>query len=324
MFDTTGSPLKKGFDHFFGYNCQRHAHKYFPTYLYSDDKKIEITGKQYGPDIIAEDTYKWIRENADKPFFLYFATPLTHNLGIDTVGEYAKEKWNYPDKVHAAMTTRVDAHIGQLLDLLRELKLDEKTIVFVAAGDNGPDTDPQSERCKLFGTATDQNLRGFKRSMYEGGLRQGGIVRWPGKVPADKTIDEPWAFWDFLPTAADLAGVKLPGSLKIDGLSVLPALLGGEMPKRPYFYWELNEPHFKQAIRFGDWKALRDSPGAPLELYDLKSDPSESKNLAAAHPDLVAKAEALMKQARTDDPNWPVNGPNIKKRQLKSPAASEG
>jgi arylsulfatase A-like enzyme len=161
-------------------------------------------------------------------------------------------------------------------------------------------------------------LRGFKRTMYEGGLRQAAIVRWPGKVPAGRVSDEPWAFWDFLPTAAEFAGTKPPASFRPDGLSLASFLRGGLAPKREYFYWELHEQQRAiQAVRFGDWKAVRNGPSAPIELYDLKTDPGEAKDLTGQRPDLAARAEVLMKAARMDDPNWPLRDRLAGKSQQK-------
>ena len=313
MFDTTGSPLKKGFDHFFGYNCQRHAHSYFPSYLYSDDKRIELDGKTYAQNLIADDTLKWVRDHADGPFFLYCAFTLPHGrYEIDDLGEYASNDWDNQLKTYAAMVTRLDTDVGRLLGLLKELKLDETTIVIFSAGDNGSSFSPESRIGKFFEQATEKQFRGYKRMMYEGGLRQGGLVRWPGKVPAGKVCDEPWAFWDLFPTCAELAGTKVPDKAQVDGLSIVPALMGGEMPKRPSFYWELHEPHFMQAARFGDWKAVRPSPGAPVEIYNLKADPGEKNDLASSKPDILAKAEEILKKARVDSPDWPVKVPEEK------------
>lgn len=313
MFDTTGSPLKNGIDHFFGYNCQRHAHSYFPTYLYRDDKRFDLpgndgkgVGKTYAQELIAQETVNWVKQQKDKPFFLFYAITLPHGrFEIDHQGIYANEPWTEQQKNYAAMVTRLDSDVGRLLNTLKELKIDDNTIVFFA-GDNGSSFDPKSEIGKAFDQTMGGKLRGFKRSMYEGGLRQAALVRWPGKVPAGRVSDDPWAFWDFLPTAAELAGTKLPAGAKTDGLSLVSFLKGGAAPKREYFYWELHEMKSIQAVRFGDWKAVRNGPSAPLELYDLKSDVSESKDLAAENPKLVAKAEALMKEAHVDDPNWPM------------------
>jgi arylsulfatase A-like enzyme len=305
MFDTSGSPLKVGFDHFFGYNCQRHAHSYFPTYLYRDDKRFELDGKTYAQNLIADDTLAWVQAHKDKPFFLYYAITLPHGkYEIDDLGEYAKTDWTPEAKTYAAMVTRMDRDIGRLMAKLRELGLDEKTLVLVA-GDNGSAFDPKSGTGKFFQQSG--GLRGFKRSMYEGGLRQACLVRWPGQVPAGKVSDEPWAFQDFLPTCADLIGAKLPDGVKVDGLSVLPLLRGGKGPERKCFYWELHEGGGSiQAVRFGDWKAVKNGPSAAIELYDLKADPGETKDLSAEQPEVVKKAAGLLKSERTDDPNWPL------------------
>ncbi len=316
MFDTTGGPLKAGFDHFFGYNCQRHAHSYFPKYLYNDDRRFDLPGNDgnekvegrgaiYAQDLVADETLRFVKASKDRPFFLYYAVTLPHGaFQINDQGIYKDKPWTVLQKNYAAMVTRLDTDIGRLLMLLKELKLDEKTIVFVA-GDNGSSWDPQSEIGRHFNQAAN-GLRGFKRELYEGGLRQAAIARWPGSVPAGRVSDEPWAFWDFLPTAAELAGAKIPADVKTDGFSLVSFLKGGPAPKREYFYWELHEGPSLQAVRFGDWKAVKNGPSKATELYDLKTDPGETKNLAAEKPELVARAESLMKAARVDDPNWPM------------------
>jgi len=304
MFDTTGSPLKKGFDHFYGYNCQRHAHSYFPKYLWKDDQHIELEGKTYAMDLIGQETLDWVRSHASSPFFLYHAITLPHGkYEIDDLGQYADKPWTNLQKTYAAMVTRLDRDVGRLLDLLKELKVDENTLV-IFSGDNGASFEPKSEVGKLFDQSMGGKLRGFKRSLYEGGLRQAGIARWPGKVPAGVTSEAPWAFWDFLPTAAELAGVELKSPH--DGHSIVELLKGGPAPKREAFYWELHEGTSLQAVRFGDWKAVRNGPAKPIELYDLATDLAESKDLSAEKPELVAKAESLMKTLRTDHPDWPL------------------
>ena len=312
MFDTTGSPLKKGFDHFFGYNCQRHAHSYFPTYLYNDDQRFDLpgndgkgVGKTYAQNLIQADVLKWVRTQKDHPFFLFYAITLPHGRQeIDGLGIYADKPWTPTQKAYAAQVTRLDHDVGQLLDLLKELGLDESTLVMVA-GDNGSSFSPTSELGKLFEQASN-GLRGYKRGLYEGALRQAAIARWPGTIPAGRVNDEPWAFWDFLPTAVELAGAKLPANFKTDGISLVPFLKGGPAPKRDYFYWELHEGNPIQAVRFGDWKAVKNGPQAKIELYDLAADPGEKTNLAAEKPELAAKAMKLMASAHHDDPNWPL------------------
>lgn len=312
MFDTTGSPLKKGFDHFFGYNCQRHAHSYFPTYLYNDDQRFTLEGntgkgmgKVYAQNLIADETLKFVRANQTGPFFLYYSVTLPHgSFEIDDQGIYKDKPWTAQQKNYAAMVTRLDTDVGRLLALLKELKLDEQTLVMVA-GDNGSSFPPGSELGRHFNQAAN-GMRGFKRELYEGGLRQAAIARWPGVIPAARVSDEPWAFWDFLPTAAELSGATIPADMKPDGVSLVSFLKGAPAPKREYFYWELHEGATLQAVRWGDWKAVRNGPSKPVEIYDLKSDPGEAKDLAGEKPELVAEAVSLMASARTDDPLWPL------------------
>jgi arylsulfatase A-like enzyme len=316
MFDTTGSPLNRGFDHFFGYNCQRHAHSYFPKYLYNDDHRFDLPGNDgntkiegkgaiYAQDLISAETLKFIRANKDRPFFLYHSITLPHaTFQIADQGLYKEKPWTEQEKNYAAMVTRLDSDVGRILALLKELKLDEKTLVMLA-GDNGSSFPPNSPLGKRFDQAAN-GLRGFKRELYEGGLRNAGLARWPGVVPAGRVSDEPWAFWDFLPTCAELSGANIPDTARIDGLSLVSFLKGGPAPQREYFYWELHEDASLQAVRWGDWKAVRNSPSKPIEIYDLKTDAAESNDLASARPELVAKAEVLMKSARVDDPNFPL------------------
>jgi arylsulfatase A-like enzyme len=323
MFDTTGSPLRKGFDRFYGYNCQRHAHSYFPAYLYDQDRRIELAGNDgkkaraiFAQNLIQREAEQFIRDNKAKPFFLYYAITLPHgNHEIDDLGAYKDMPWTPTQKAYAAQVTRLDADVGRLFALLKELGLDDDTLV-MAAGDNGSSFAPDSEMGKLFDQASN-GLRGFKRSLYEGALRQAAFARWPGKIPAGRVSHEPWAFWDFLPTAAELADVKVPAELKTDGLSLVSFLQGGPAPKRDYFYWELHEAQSLQAVRWGDWKAVRNGPQAKVEIYDLKADSAERNNLATAHPELVEKALALFKEAHVADPDWPLRGANGAKKAKK-------
>lgn len=323
MFDTSGSPLKLGFDHFYGYNCQRHAHSYFPTYLYNDDQRFDLPGndgkgigKTYAQELISGEALKWVREHKDASFFLYYAITLPHGRHeIDQLGIYADKDWTPTQKAYAAQVTRLDSDVGRLLDLLRELKIDQNTLVMIA-GDNGSSFDPKSEVGSLFNQASN-GLRGYKRGLYEGALRQAALSWWPGKVPAGRVSDEPWAFWDFLPTAAEIAGAKIPAACPTDGLSLVNYLQGGSAPPRDHFYWELHEGTSLQAVRFGTWKAVRNGPEKPIELYDLSNDASEQNDLAKQKPELIAQAEALMKSARTDHPDWPLVQRGAKKKQGK-------
>lgn len=329
MFDTNGSPLKQGFDHFFGYNCQRHAHSYFPTHLYRDDQRLELEGnenngrKVYAQNLIQQDVLQWIRSKKDQPFFLYYAVTLPHGKHeIDDYGIYKEKPWTSEQKAYAAQVTRLDSDVGALLDLLKELQIDDNTLVMLA-GDNGSSFPPQSDIGKLFDQASN-GMRGFKRGLYEGALRQAAIARWPGKIPAEKVRAEPWAFWDFLPTAAQIAGAKVPVQCKTDGLSLLEFLQGGPAPKRDAFYWELHEGKPIQAVRFGSnlqWKAVKNGANAALELYNLQKDPGEAHNIAADHADVVEEAKQFMTGMHAKNADWPLEGPapaRVKKAQKPS------
>ncbi len=307
---STGAPNKQGFDAFFGYLCQNQAHEYYPDHLWRNAERVPLDGKTYSHDLIVGEALAWMRQNADAPFFLYLPFTIPHQkFQVPDLGPYEREDWPDQLKTYAAMVTRMDGDIGRLMAMLKELGIDEKTIVFFAS-DNGAERYP--EILEFFGGTG--GLRGLKRSMYEGGLRVPMIVRWPGRSPAGKVSDEPWAFWDFLPTCAELGGAKVPAEVKLDGISVLPALRGGALPRREYFYWELHEGPMNQAVRFQNWKAVRPAPGQPVELYDLATDAAERRDVAADHADLVARAEKLMSTAQVDSPLWPVNPPQPGRR----------
>ncbi len=321
MFETEGSPLKQGMERFFGYNCQRHAHSYFPTHLYDDAKRIELpgndgkgVGKTYAQDLIQESVLKWVREVKEQPFFLFYAVTLPHGRHeINDLGIYRDKPWTKEQKAYAAQVSRLDRDVGQLLGLLKELGIEERTLVMLA-GDNGSSFAPQSPIGSLFKQAAN-GLRGYKRGLYEGALRQAAVARWPGTVPAGKVNNEPWAFWDFLPTAAELAGAAIPAECRTDGVSLVSMLKGGAAPKRDRFYWELHEGTPIQAVRFGDWKAVKNGPKRAIELYDLASDPGESRDVAAGHPEEVAKAAELLETSRTANADWPLEGPAERRRR---------
>lgn len=313
-FDSPGSPLKVGFDKFYGYNCQRKAHEYFPTYLYDNDRRIELDGKTYSAQLIHQQALDWIRSQKDKPFFLFYATTLPHSkIEIDSLGEYENKPWTKDQKTYAAMVTRLDQNVGDVLTLLKELNIDNNTLV-IFSGDNGTAFIPESGINKHFNLSMDGKLRGIKRSMYEGGLRQPAIARWPATIPAERVSDEPWAFWDFMPTAAELAGTKSP---KTNGLSLVSFLKGSPAPKREAFYWELHEGKPIQAVRFDNWKAVKNGPDTEIEIYDLAKDSGEKENLASTHPELVTKANKLMKSMREDDPKFPLQMGNKKEKKEK-------
>jgi len=207
------------------------------------------------------------------------------------------------------MITYLDRQVGRVLARLRELGLEDDTVVFFSS-DNGPHKEGGADPA-FFRSAGP--LRGFKRSMHDGGIRVPMLVRWPGHIAAGAVSDQVWAFWDFLPTAAELAGATAPAG--IDGISVVPALLGrGTQRQHDFLYWEFHENGSKQAVRTGPWKAIRPQLGAPLELYDLRTDVGEEHNVAAQHPDVVARVEEYLKGARTESAEFPLR-PAGKKKQ---------
>ena len=314
FFGSSGSPLNQGVDHFFGYNCQRHAHSYFPTYLYDDDQPFVLSGNDgqkvgetYAQELIQNDLVKWVRTQGDKPFMLFYAITLPHGRHeIDDFGIYNDKPWTEKQKAYAAQVTRIDSDMGELVDTLRDLKIDKHTLI-VFSGDNGSSFAPESEIGKRFNQASN-GLRGYKRGMYEGALRQAALAWWPGTVPAGRVDNQPWAFWDLMPTFVEMSGATPPADYETDGKSLVGYLKGGNAPPRDYFYWELHRGDKPvQAARWGNWKAVRNGIHEPIEIYDLKTDAAELNDLAKSRTDLVAKAEAILKEAHRPDPNWPLD-----------------
>ena len=315
---TTGTPGKKGFDEFFGFLSQTAAHAYYPTNVWRNEDILLLDGnandqkRVYIHDQFTRAATNFVRLNKNVPFFLYLAYTLPHannelgkasgnGMEIPDDAPYTHETWPQPEKNKAAMITRLDRDIGRLLDAVQKHGLDTNTVIFFAS-DNGPH-DEGGVKANFFQSSGP--LRGIKRSMYEGGIRVPMMVRWPGTIRAGQTNDAPWAFWDFLPTALDLARARDKTPAGLDGQSVLPTLLGQTQKPHEFFYWEFHEGGSKQAVRTGDWKAVQ-TFGKPLELYDLRTDPGETNNLAAAQPAVVAKIQAYLKTARTSDPRYPL------------------
>ena len=305
--NTSGYPTNKGWDQFFGHVNQRRAHTYYPTFLWMNKHRFQLTGnhdggrQQYSHDLFTSFALNFIRHHAEEPFFLYVPYTIPHAaFEVPDLGPYAGESWPQERKAYAAMITRMDRDIGYILDLLDELKLADDTIVFFTS-DNGA----AGRYDGLFDSAGP--FRERKGSVYEGGLRTPMIVRWPGRVPAGKTNDTTaWYFADFLPTAAELAGAEATSG--IDGVSVLPTLLGKpqDLTKR-FLYWEqIRSKTFQQSARWGDWKAVRIKGGEPLELYDLSQDPGETNNVATSNRAVIERFEKYFKTARTDSEEWPL------------------
>ena len=312
---SSGVPNKQGFDHWFGYLCQRKAHSYYPEYLWKNGKKIILeknkAGKKgtYSHDLFTAEAMDFIRQNRNRRFFLYLPYTIPHTrYEIPSTEPYSDRPWAKKEKVHAAMITRMDRDIGRTMNLLKKLNIDEKTIVFFSS-DNGA---AQRWEGRFDSSGL---LRGRKRDMYEGGIRTPLVVKWPGKIKPAAESDHISAFWDFLPTCAELAGVSAPEN--IDGISMVPTLLGRDdrQKRHKFLYWEFF--HWKKgfylAVRMGDFKVVRLSPTGPLELYNLKTDIAEKNNIAAEHPEIIAEIEAYLKTARTDSPHWPIMPPKNNK-----------
>ena len=350
-----GDPLNQGFDRFFGYNCQGVAHNYYPTHLWDNDRRIELdnpefsahqklppdadpndpasyarySGSEYSPDLIAEQARRFVRANKDRPFFLYVPTTVPHlalQVPEDSLAEYRDK---FPDEpysggrgylphrrpraAYAAMITRMDREVGHIVDLVRELGLEERTI-FVFSSDNGPLYE------KFGGTdseffASAGPLRGFKGSLYEGGVRVPTIVRWKGRIEPGTTLDRVSGFEDWLPTLLELAGLEESIPEDIDGMSFAPTLLGEPQEPRAFLYREFPSYDGWQSVRIGDWKGVRQNlvprgrktkPQIKTELYNIREDIGETIDVAAEHPEIVAQIEKIMHEQHEPSAEFPI------------------
>jgi arylsulfatase A-like enzyme len=262
-------------------------------------------------DLFAKRALDFIAKDKSQPWFLYAAFTVPHannELGRDTGNgmevpddkPFSDRPWPQTEKNFAAMIDRLDRDIGRLLDHLKATGQDENTIVFFTS-DNGPHQEG-GHNSKFFESSGP--LRGIKRDLTEGGIRVPSLARWPGRIKPGTVSDQVWAFWDFLPTAAELAGAAAPRG--IDGISIVPALLGKQQKQHDHLYWEFHERGFHQAIRMGNWKGIRKGRKQPLEIYDLSKDLAERENVAAANPQIAARIEKLMASSRVDSAEFPV------------------
>ena len=331
---STGLPTRQGFDYFYGYLDQHHAHNYYPSFLVRNEKRVKLRnvvpreGKwgqgvatkkvDYSHDLIAAEALSFIDRSKDKTFFLYLALTIPHanneagrkGMEVPSYGQYAEMDWPEPQKGIAAMISLMDRDIGRLMARLKRHGIDEQTIVMFTS-DNGPHREGGNNP-EFF----DSNgpLRGIKRAMYDGGIRVPMIVRWPGHVKAGTTTDHVCSAVDLMPTTAALAGAIPPKN--IDGISYLPVLLGKEQPRHEFLYWEFYEGGFKQSVRMGPWKGVRrGGPDSPLELYNVNDEIGERSNVAPQHPDVVAKIEAHMQSAHVPSKRWRVPQPRKAKKK---------
>jgi arylsulfatase A-like enzyme len=324
---SAGMPTIQGFDEFYGFLDQHHAHNYFPSFLIRNTGRESLTNvvpgegeygqgvatekNEYAPDLIWAEAMQFVERSKDDPFFLYLAVTLPHanneagqaGMEIPDYGRYANEDWPEPQKGLAAMITRLDTDVGLLMDLLKQYGIDDRTIVFFTS-DNGPHKEGGNDP-EFF----DSNgpLRGRKRDLYEGGIRVPLIVRWPGKIAPGTVTNHVAYHGDLMLTLAELAKApRVPPEL--DSISYVPTLLGkpDEQFTHDWLYWEFYEKGFKQAVRFENWKGIRaDKDDATIELYDLSQDVGEDHNIAADHPEVVAQIIEQMNTFHVPSPDWP-------------------
>ena len=344
---STGDPLNQGFDEFFGFNSQTIAHNYYAWELNDNDQVIQLEENKgtarglYIPDLIHERTLDFITRHQDTAFFLFVPTiiphaelfapqeymdlflnrtsaeppftytskfePETPYKGIDDpshprfkVGGYGSQA--YPRAAFAAMVKLLDDQVGEIMAKLEELGLAENTLV-IFTSDNGPHVEGGADP-DFFNS--NGPFQGYKRDLYEGGIRVPMVARWPAKIKAGTKTDHISAFWDVLPTLAEATGAPVPENN--DGISFLPTLMGEEQQAHEHLYWEFHEQQGKQAVRKGDWKAIKLNalkPQPDFLLFNVKEDPKESTNLAAEYPDILEELIRLMNSERTEDPEWP-------------------
>lgn len=323
--DNPGHPNHNGFDYWYGYLNQSYAHNFYPTFLWENMEQVTLPGNvirpdnagrgrvsservSYSHDFMTEAAFNFIRQHAEQPFLLHvhWTIPHANNEGgrvtgdgmeVPNYGIYTTKDWPTTEKGFAAMITHMDRDVGRLFDLLKELNIDENTLVLFTS-DNGPHNEGGHDY-QYF----DSNgpLTGFKRSMHDGGIRVPLIARWPSKVKPGTTSDHPSAFWDFLPTACELAGAKTPTT---DGISYVPTLLGqdDQQKKHEYLYWASSEGTTSVGVRMGQWKLVRyrAKKGKELpnewRLYNLSNDIAEEHDVAADHPELVKQIQGLLKR----------------------------
>lgn len=315
-----GHPNDHGFDFWMGYLDQGEAHNFYPPYLWRNREQVPLAGNLPGPahepyrgriangratyshDVMTEEALGFIRRNASNPFLLHvhWTIPHANNEGgrvwkdgmeVPSYGAFESKDWPNPEKGFAAMITRMDRDVGRITDLLKALNIEENTLL-IFTSDNGPHHEGNHDH-----TFFDSNgpLKGYKRDLYEGGIRVPMIARWPAKIRAGSSSTFPSAFWDWLPTACELAGIETPKS--IDGLSLVPAFMGEMEKRRTPLFWKYGEStRYKVAVRFGDWKAIRNSAGGEWELYDLSKDIGEENDLAATNPEILEGLVKLLEE----------------------------
>ncbi|PCJ82492.1 MAG: arylsulfatase [Bacteroidetes bacterium] len=320
---SSGDPNNQGFDEFYGYNCQRVGHNYYPYHMWHNQTKEILEGNKgkktetYGPNIIHQKAISFIEKNKDTSFFMFYPSIIPHAelaapddlmekfraefspernyVGIDDGENYKNGGYGSQKEPHtafAAMVYLLDKQVGEIIKKVEELGIAENTII-IFTSDNGPHQEGGADPDFFNSNA---HLKGYKRDLYEGGIRVPMIAYWPGKIKANTTSNHISAFWDFLPTVCEIAAIKTPQ--QIDGISFLPELLGEKQKEHPYLYWEFHEQGGKQAVRLGDWKGVRlqmsNNPEAPIELYNLALDIGEQNNVTRENPKIAEKLAKIM------------------------------
>ena len=325
----TGLPRQQGFDEFFGYLNQTHAHNHFPAFLWKNEEKVTLPNKvvpvgeqgagyateavQFADDLFADAALKFVTENKSRPFFLYWSLVIPHannertrvlrnGAHVPDFGPYADKDWPDPDRGHAAMVSRMDGYVGKLLDELRRQGLAEKTLV-IFTSDNGPHRESNHDLERFHPAGP---LSGIKRSLTDGGIRVPLIAWAPGRIKGGVEADHVGYFGDWMATAAELTGTRMPPDR--DSISFAPTLLGesDRQSRHEFLYWEFHEGGFRQAALYqGRWKGIRaKSSDSPIQLYDQQSDIAERTDVAASHPDIVRKIEHYLATARTPSDDW--------------------
>ncbi len=320
---SAGDPNHQGFEEFYGYNCQRQGHNYYPYHLWHNQIKVVLEGNQlrktntYAPELIHSKALRFLENNKDTSFFLYYPSIIPHAelaapeelmkiyrnefvpeenyIGIDEGPYYKNGGYGSQDEPHTAFTAMVrllDEQVGDIWHKVEELGISENTLI-IFTSDNGPHMEGGADP-DFFDS--NGKFRGYKRDLYEGGIRVPMIAYWPNKIKPGTISNHVSAFFDFLPTVCDIAQIETPHD--IDGISFLQELLGNPQRKHQHLYWEFHEHGGKQAVRLGNWKGIRlnmsDNPNAAIELYDLSNDPGEQNNIADGHPDVVRKIADIM------------------------------
>lgn len=327
---TSGDPQRKGFDEFYGYNCQTLAHNYYPDHLWQNHEKIDLSGNlkydsAYSADLIHEQAMQFLKADHDKPFLLFLPYTLPHAdvfLPHDSVYNYYVKKFNeqpveikstdreahhfdpYPHAAFAAMVARLDRYTGDIMQAVEEKGIAGNTII-IFTSDNGPHRENGGDPDFFNSNGI---YRGIKRDLYEGGIRVPFIAYQPGITKPGTVNNTPFAFWDLFNTFLDIAGTSM--SKQTDGFSILPSIKGQQQQTHPYLYWEFHESGGRQAVRMGNWKGVRLNVNKEqhpvLELYDLQKDPSEKNNLAAKYPAIVKQIEKIMAEAHQRNEDWPL------------------